>query len=297
MTPRVFTSRRSTSRWSAQLRAKLAAAALGGSGARPRAARQPRQAAAARPRRRAARPRQPVPRAGAAGRRRHVRRRVPRRGHDRRHRPGLGPRMHDRRQRRDGEGRHVLPDHGQEAPAGAGDRARRTGCRASTWSTPAARSCRGRTRCSPTATTSAASSTTRRPCRRRGHPADRGRARLVHRRRRLRAGDERRGRDRPQPGHDLPRRPAAGEGRDRRGGHRRGARRRRPALQDLRCHRPSRRRRPRRAADRPAHRRDAGAACRSRRGRSRRRSSRSPTRPSCTTSCPSTRACPTTCTR
>ena len=42
----------------------------------------------------------------------------------------------------------------------------RTGCRASTSSTRAARSCRCRTRCSPTATTSAASSTTRRGCRR-----------------------------------------------------------------------------------------------------------------------------------
>ena len=59
-----------------------------------------------------------------------------------------------------------------------------------------------------------------------GHPADRGGDGLVHRRRRLRAGDVRRDRDRAQPGHDLPRRPAAGEGRDRRGRHRRGARRR-----------------------------------------------------------------------
>ena len=41
----------------------------------------------------------------------------------------------------------------------------RTGCRASTWSTRAARSCRCRTRSSPTATTSAGSSTTRRRCR------------------------------------------------------------------------------------------------------------------------------------
>jgi hypothetical protein len=32
-------------------------------------------------------------------------------------------RMHDRRQRRDGEGRHLLPDDGEEAPARAGDRA------------------------------------------------------------------------------------------------------------------------------------------------------------------------------
>ena len=74
---------------------------------------------------------------------------------------------------------------------------------------------------------------------RRRHPADRRRARLVHRGRRVRARDERRGRDRPQPGHDLPRRPAAGEGRDRRGRDRGGPRRRRPAFEDLRCHRPS----------------------------------------------------------
>ena len=50
------------------------------------------------------------------------------------------------------------------------------------------------------------------------HPADRLGDGLLHRRRRLRPGDERRDRDRAQPGHDLPRRPAAGEGRHRRGG-------------------------------------------------------------------------------
>ena len=53
----------------------------------------------------------------------------------------------------------------------------------------------------------------------RGHPADRRGDGLLHGRRRLRAGDERRVRDRPRAGHDLPRRPAAGEGGDRRGGH------------------------------------------------------------------------------
>ena len=63
----------------------------------------------------------------------------------------------------------------------------------------------------------------------RGHPADRRGAGLVHGRRRVRAGDERRDGDRARPGHDLPRRPAAGEGGDRRGRHRRGARRRRAA--------------------------------------------------------------------
>jgi 3-methylcrotonyl-CoA carboxylase beta subunit len=46
--------------------------------------------------------------------------------------------------------------------------ARRTGCPASIWSIPAAPTCRTRTRCFPTASISAASSTIRRRCRRRG---------------------------------------------------------------------------------------------------------------------------------
>ena len=51
----------------------------------------------------------------------------------------------------------------------------------------------------------------------RGHPADRRRDGLVHGRRRLRAGDvATRAIIVQQPGHDLSRRPAAGEGRDRR---------------------------------------------------------------------------------
>ena len=45
--------------------------------------------------------------------------------------------------------------------------------------------------------------------------------------RRLCAGDERRDRDRAQPRHDLPRRPAVGQGRDGRGNQRRGHGRRR----------------------------------------------------------------------
>jgi hypothetical protein len=127
----------------------------------------------------------------------------------------------------------------------------RTGCRASTSSTPAGRSCPEQDEVFPDrdhfgrifynqATMSAA-----------GHPAGRRRARVVHRGRRLRAGDERRDRHRAQPGHDLPRRPAAGEGRHRGGGHRRGARRRRPARPISGGHRPPRRRRRARAADRP----------------------------------------------
>ena len=52
-----------------------------------------------------------------------------------------------------------------------------------------------------------------------GHPADRGGDGLVHRRRRLRAGDvATRAIIVQRPGHDLPRRPAAGEGGHRRGG-------------------------------------------------------------------------------
>ena len=60
-----------------------------------------------------------------------------------------------------------------------------------------------------------------------GHPAGRAGDGLVHGRWRVRAGDERRDRHRPGHRHDLPRRPAAGEGRDRRGRHGRGAGRRR----------------------------------------------------------------------
>ncbi len=59
-----------------------------------------------------------------------------------------------------------------------------------------------------------------------GIAADRGRDGLVHGRRRLRAGDERRDHHRQGPGHDLPRRAAAGEGRDRRDRRRRDTGRR-----------------------------------------------------------------------
>ena len=140
--------RRPAARTRGAPRAGRAAARQAGHGparrrrARPRAAHRARQAAAARPRRRPARSRLPLPGAGPAGRRRDVRRRGPGRRSDRRHRPGLRPRVRDRRQRRHGQGRHLLPDDGQEAPARPGDRAGRTGCRASTSSTPAAPSCR-----------------------------------------------------------------------------------------------------------------------------------------------------------
>ena len=61
---------------------------------------------------------------------------------------------------------------------------------------------------------------------RRGHSADRQRDGLLHRGRRLCAGDERRDHHRQRAGHHLPRRPAAGEGGDRRGRERGRSRRR-----------------------------------------------------------------------
>ena len=75
----------------------------------------------------------------------------------------------------------------------------------------------------------------------------------------VRPRDERRVRDRSQPGDDLPRRAAAGEGRDRRGGDGRGARWRRPALAQIGRDRPPGAGRPARAADRPRDHRDTRA--------------------------------------
>ena len=84
------------------------------------------------------------------------------------HRAGVRARGHGRRERRDGEGRHLLPDHREEAPPRAGDRAREPACPASTSWTPAARSFRSRPRSFRTGSTSAGSSTTRRACPPRG---------------------------------------------------------------------------------------------------------------------------------
>ena len=79
-----------------------------------------------------------------------------------------GPRVRHRGQRRDGQGRRVLPDDASRSTCARRRSRCATGCRASTSSTPAARSCRCRTRSSPTASTSAGSSSTRRTCRRPG---------------------------------------------------------------------------------------------------------------------------------
>ena len=225
-------------------------------GVGPREAHRAGQAPGARPGGPAARPGQPLPRAEPAGRDRDVRRRRAERRHRDRHRPGQRQGDRGRRQRRDGQGRHLLPDHGEEAPARAGRRRRQ----------PAAVRLPRRLRRRVPAD---AGRRLPRPGALRpdllqpgqpvgpGHPADRQRDGLLHRRRRLRPGDVGRERHRPQPGHDLPRRPAAGEGRDRRGRHRRGARRRRRARPHLRRGRPPRRRRRARAGDRAQHHRDA----------------------------------------
>ena len=178
------------------------------------AARRARQAAAPGPGRRPARSGLAVPRAVGAGRRGDVRRRLPRRRDHHRHRPGGRPAVRDRGQRRHRQGRHVLPDHGEEAPARPGDRP----------GEPAAVHLPRRLRRGVPAR---AGPGVPRPGPLRadllqpgddvgdGHRPDRRGARLVHRRRGVRAGDERRGGDRARAGHDLPRRPAAGAGRDR----------------------------------------------------------------------------------
>ena len=87
------------------------------------------------------------------------------------------------------KGGTYYPDDGEKASAGAGDRAARTGCPASISWIPAARTCRTRTRCFPTAIISAASSTTRPICPPQGIAADRGGDGLLHGGRRLCAGD------------------------------------------------------------------------------------------------------------
>ena len=188
------------------------------------------------------------------------------RDHHRR-RPGERPRVRDRGQRRDGQGRHLLPDDGQEAPARAGDRA----------AEPAALHLPRRLRRRLPAP---AGRGLPRPRALRADllqpgdhvggrdPPDRRGDGLVHGRRRLRAGDERRDGDRPRAGHDLPRRTAAGQGGDRRGGHRRGARRRRPALPALGRGRPPGAGRRARAGDRARDRGHAGPARPGRPGRS-----------------------------
>ena len=116
------------------------------------------------------RPRLRLPRAQPAGRRRPVRRRRPGRRHRHRHRSGRGHDLRHRRQRCHGQGRHLLPDDRQEAPARPGDRPREPPAvhlpRRQRRRLPA----RSRRRSFRTATTSAGSSTTRPGCRPLGIP-------------------------------------------------------------------------------------------------------------------------------
>ena len=177
---------------------------------------------------RAARSGLAVPRVLAARRLRHVRRQHRRRRHHHRHRPRRRARVRDRLQRRDGQGRHLLSDDGEEASARAGHRAREQ---------PALH-LPGRFRRRQPAEPDRRVSGPRsfrphllQPGDDVGgrHSADRRRDGLVHGGRRLRAGDVGRVDHRQGAGDDLPRRAAAGEGGDRRDRQRRGAGRRRRA--------------------------------------------------------------------
>ncbi len=233
-----------------ELGARLARAREGGGVGRAGAPPRPGEAPRARAHRPAARPGHRMARALAPRRARPLRRRGAGRGDRDGHRDGARPRVRDRRQRRHRQGRDVLPADGQEAPASAGDRARES---------PAVHLPRRFRRGLP----AAAGRGLPRPRALRphllqpgahvvgGHPAAGGRDGLVHRRRRIRARHVRSERDRPGHGHDLPGRPAAREGRDGRGGDRRGARRRRRARAHLgrrRCPRELGRARARSAA-------------------------------------------------
>ena len=123
------------------------------------------------------------------------------------------------------------------------------------------------------------------------HPAGRAGHGLLHGRWRLRAGDERRDRHRQGHGHDLPRRPAAREGGDRRGRHARGTRRLRRPHAALRGRRPRGARRRARAGARPVDRRQPQPQGRPRRrGTAPSPSRRRSTRPASTAPSRSTRA-------
>ena len=237
-----------------------------------------------------------VPGALAARRPRHVRRRGARRRARHRDRPRRGTRGDGHRQRRDGQGRDLLPDDGQEAPARPGDRR----------AEPAAVRLPGRFgRRLPSAAGGGLSG----PRALRAHllqpgahvgradPADRRRDGLLHGGRRLRARDVGRGRHRQGHGDDLSGGPAARQGRDGRGGHRGGARRRRRAHAALRRRGPPRRGRRARARDRALARREPARRASRCRPTAPSRRSRPTTRRRSTASSRATCASPTTCAR
>ena len=178
-------------RWSPTCARACAEVGQGGGEAARATPSRARQAAAARARRGADRSRLAVSRTVAARRLRPVRRRGAGRRHRHRHRPRGRARMRDRRQRRDGEGRHLFSDDREEASARAGDRAAEP---------PALHlSGRFRRRLPADAGRGLPRSRAFRPHLLQpgqpvgaGHSADRRGHGLVHRGRRLCAGDERR---------------------------------------------------------------------------------------------------------
>ncbi len=156
----------------------------------------------------------PFPRAVSIGGQRDVRRRVPRRLDHHRRRPGGRPALRDRGQRRHGQGRHLLPDDGQEALAGPGSGAGQ----------PPTLHLPGRLRRGlptgpgrglprPNPFRAHLLQPGQHVCR--GHPPDRGGPRFLHGGRGLPSGHERRGRHRGQPGDHLPGRASAGKSGDR----------------------------------------------------------------------------------
>ena len=230
-------------RWSKRLRGEIERAAPGRSGVCARASRRARQVARARSRQETARPRQSVPRAVAAGRVQYVRRRLAVGEHRHRHRPNPRARGGDRRQRRDGQRRHVFSDDGEEASARAANRDRKYAA------------VRLPGRFGRRVSADAVRDFSRRASLRahllqpgadvgEGHRAGRGGDGQLHGGRRVRARDVRREHHRARGGHDLPGGTAAGARRDRRGGHGRGAGRRRRAYAAVGRERsPGRRRR------------------------------------------------------
>ena len=146
--------------------------------------------------------------------------------------------MRHRLQRFHHQGRHLLSDDGEEASARAGDCARQ----------PAPLHLSGGFRRRQPAASNRSLSGPRafRPhllqsgdAVGRWHRPDRGGYGLVHRGRRLRAGDVGPDHYRSQSGHDFSRWSAAGEGRDRRSRDRRRAGRRRGAYEEIRRRRLS----------------------------------------------------------
>ena len=195
-----------------------------------------------------------------------------------------GQRGRHRRQRRHRQRRHVLPDDGQKAPAAAGGRRAEPpavhlpgGFRRRV-STPASR------RFSRSRALRPDLFQPGQPVGARHRPGGGGHG-LVHRRRRVRAGHERRDGHRQRHWHDLHRRAAAGQSGNRRGGQRRRPGRRRRPHAHLGRGRPLRRGRPARAGDHAAH---SGQRSRAKHAPWQvlaRAIRRATTRPSCTASC------------